>query len=157
MYSMITERHWRHSLRVLIVWPDSSCITFQDSTAQNYQKCFWGFISSSCRGVLLWLWMAWAQSVVNASATWPQLFMCADYWCESGWSSWTWLLKTCCTGKVAYRAVCAYPHLHSAVFSFKGHASVGECMQWKKKVLWDELAASRSFCPKYSLPHLIES
>jgi len=27
----------------------------------------------------------------------------------------------------------------------------------KKKVLWDGLAASRLFCPKYSLPHLIKA
>lgn len=107
----------RHSLRVLILWLLGVVWFFLLYFPGLYSSklSFWGFwglcvcVSEDSS--------AQATEVFCSDCEWlgfSLLYMpllpghsclCADYWCESGCSSWTWLLKTCCTGKVAQKAV----------------------------------------------------
>lgn len=140
-YSVVTERHWRHCLRVWTLWTLGVVWPF---------LCYLpGLYSSKPSKAFLRIHQLKPQRSSALTLNSPGSVCCKclcyvatiPYVCGlliGKLISWMWLLKTCCTGRVAQRAVSdprvhAYPHLHSVVFSFIGRARIGECMQWKKK------------------------
>lgn len=164
-YSVVTERHWRHCLRVWTLWPSGVVWPF---------LCYLpGLYSSKPSRAFLRIHQLKLQRSSALTLNSPGSVCCKCLCCVATipyvrglligkLMSWIWLLKTCCTGKAAQRAVewptcaCVPSPAQRSLFFHR------PCENWwvyamKEKVLWDGLAASRLFCPKYSLPCLIKS
>lgn len=117
---------------------DSSCFTFQDSTAQNYlsedsEVCVFVFLrihqlkpqrcsavtvnglGSVCCTCLCCLAIVVCVQIIDVKVDVQAGRGCLKPAAQEKWHRRLW-------------SVCI-PHLRGVVFSFKGHASVGECMQ----------------------------
>lgn len=165
-YSVITERHWRHCLGIWVLWPLGVGWLLLCYLPELY--------SSKLSKTFLRIHQLKLQrsSALTVNSPCSVCCKCLSYVATipyvCGLLIWKLMeldvvpFKTCCTGKAAEGCGVTHMCVHTPAYTAQSFLSKAMLvLVWvyavKEVVLWGGLAASRLFCPKYSLPHLSKS